>query len=127
SSAVPNHLFVIHMPSSIAPRAGYWRPSVIDGVDNRRFKVDEGIKGKSWGRTINLEGFAKGANHAGGSEQVFLRLEKGLFEPDEEITFDYLGSIKLQRGTHAGIDDDSAFVDLVRNSRDLKSLVAAVS
>jgi hypothetical protein len=122
---MPNHLFVLHVPSAVALRAGHWRPSVVDGIDNRRFMVHGGAPRAAWGRTVNLASFAPGRTE-GGSERVLLRLQRELLADDEKISFDYIGRVMNSRGSAAGMDDDEMFSRFVLRGRDLASLIAPI-
>ncbi len=124
-TSLPNHLFVLHVPSSVALRAGHWRPSVIDGVDNRRFMVHGSAVGSPWGRTVDLQSFAVGRAE-GGSERVLLRLQRELMLDDEVFTFDYIGRVTSSRGMVVGGDDDDAFLDFVRRGRDMAALISTI-
>lgn len=127
-SDVPNHLFILHLPSAVAERAGYLRPTVVEALDNRRFVVrfeESDMRSASdWGSTIDLQLFAEGGKRppVGGRERVLLRLQKEVFEPFESVTFDYLGRVTTARGNEVGLDDDGSFLNLIRRSRDAAKL-----
>jgi hypothetical protein len=123
-TVLPNHLFVLHVPSAVALRAGHWRPSVMDGIDNRRFMVHGGAVGAPWGTTVYLASFAAGRAE-GCSERVLLRLQRELFS-NETLTFDYVGRVSNARGTATGVDDDGVFSDFILRGRNIAVLVAAI-
>lgn len=119
----PNHLVALHFPSGLAERAGHVRPSAIQAFDNRRFVLTFDNENPStaadWGRTIDLHTFRTrmGVLPSGCRERLLLRLQASLFEPDEHITFDYLGKVGSTRGDITGRDDDSTFLELVARDR----------
>ena len=122
--AIPNHLFVLDIPASAALRAGHWRPSAIDGVDNRRFMVHGSPARAAWGTTFDLESFAS-KRSGGGSERVLLRLQRELLLEDT-LGFSYIGRVTQERGTMIGFDDDEAFLKFVLRDRNIASLIAAI-
>jgi hypothetical protein len=118
AASTPNHLFLLHYPAAVAVRAGHWRPSFVEGIDNRRFKAHRRAKKALWGGTIDLDGF-----RPGGSERVLLSLQAERLVGGEKILAEYIGAVTSRRGTLANVDDDEAFVRHVSRKRSVKSLV----
>lgn len=131
---LPNHLFILHMPATVAVKAGYMRPTVLQGFDNRRFVLRLGEHGPprvdAWGRTLDLNSFAshpvRPSDPSGGRERVMLRLQSRLLAGKDQIKFDYLGTINTNRGIEAGIDDDFAFLSWMSHDRDLDDLITPI-
>lgn len=130
-SSRPNHLVALHFPAAIAARAGHQRPSAIQAFDNRRFIVQfdprVATSATNWGSTVDLHVFRTrdGIAPVGCRERVLLRLQAGLFQPHERITFEYLGRVESIRGDIA-IDCDDAFLKLVARDRIPADLVRAM-
>jgi len=120
-SSLPNHLFVLHIPATVVHKAGHWRPSAIEGINNRRFLIHGPESGSAWGRTVDLDSFAKGESR-GGSERVLLRLQRDLFQDGERLAFDYIGRVTNVRGNSAA-DDDPAFLKVALRDRKLDDLI----
>jgi hypothetical protein len=122
NSSEPNHLFALHYSSSVALDAGHSRPSVIDGIDNRRFKArTKPPKKGPWGKTVDLDGFKQG-----GSERVLLSLQEERFVGGATLTMEYIGVVSGTRGLVSKIDDDPTFVKLVGRRRDIAPLIRAI-
>jgi hypothetical protein len=118
---LPNHLFALHLPKSVVNRCGHWRPSFVEGLDNRRFRANTASKPSDWGKTVDLAGFAEG-----GSERVLCRLQRDMFASGERIEFEYLGRVEFTRGTTVGVDDDPSFLVNVARGRHIDSLLQQI-
>uniref|UniRef100_UPI0035932F05 hypothetical protein n=1 Tax=Sphingorhabdus sp. TaxID=1902408 RepID=UPI0035932F05 len=121
AAASPNHLFLLHYPCSVANDAGHWRPSFVEGIDNRRFKAHRKNKSSAWGGTVDLEAF-----QPGGSERVLLSLQAERFATGERIVAEYLGVVRSTRGTEANVDDDDAFIKHIARRRNSKAFVETI-
>lgn len=94
----PTHLFCLRLDGRIADHVGHYRPTALDGMENRRFmvptNVPSGIAGPQWGWTADLAMIDQAARPmTGAMERVSNQIVDTDFEPDETIEFSYLGEL----------------------------------